>query len=110
MEASDTAAEMPADPTHAIDYYKRDDYEPHFDRMGTHRRVLGHVTDLDHVGRGPRNTAARLQQELEEDPYTNINEGDDVQEYLDDLEAAGLLSKEDDRYVVTEAGHIELGN
>ena len=84
-------------------------YEPKFDPLGTHRRVLGHVTDEDHVGRGPRNTAERLTQELAEDPYTNFEEDDDVQEYLDDLEAEGLVSKtKAGVYTVTDAGREEL--
>jgi hypothetical protein len=46
--------------------------------------VLGHITDEDHVGRGPRNTGDRLHQELAENPYTEFGENDDVQGYLDD--------------------------
>jgi hypothetical protein len=91
-------------------------YEPHFDRMGTHRRVLGHITDEDHVGRGPRNNPERLGLELGEDPFTAI-EGDPlevqpvVQKYLDELVVAGLVEpREDGTYVVTEAGQIELAN
>jgi hypothetical protein len=84
-------------------------YDPKFDRLGTHRRVLGHINDLDHVGRGPRNTPARLDQELAEDPNTNFNEGDSSQEYLDDLEADGLVQKRDDgTYALTDAGTYEL--
>jgi ribosomal protein S19E (S16A) len=85
------------------------EYEPHFDRLGIHRRVLGHITDEDHVGRGPRNTADRLTEELGEDPFTPFDGSeDDVQEYLDDLEASGLVSKDADVYTVTEAGQYEL--
>ena len=73
-------------------------YEPHFDRLGVHRRVLGHITEEDHVGRGPRNTAERLTEELSEDPYTPFDgDEDDVQEYLDDLEASGLGEEEEGR-------------
>lgn len=94
------------DPSQAPD---AEEYEPKFDKLGTHRRVLGHITDLDHVGRGPRNTADRLTQELAEDPYTKFEEGDNVQEYLDDLEASGLVQKnEDGTYGVTDAGTYEL--
>jgi hypothetical protein len=86
-------------------------YEPKFDRLGTHRRVLGHITDLDHVGRGPRNTPDRLDTELAEDPNTNFNEGDNSQEYLDDLEANGLVQKRDDgTYALTDAGTYELSH
>jgi hypothetical protein len=93
------------DPSQAPDV----EYEPKFDRLGTHRRVLGHITDLDHVGRGPRNTPDRLNQELAEDPHTNFNQGDDVMEYLDDLEAQGLVSKSGEgTYAVTDAGTYEL--
>lgn len=90
-----------------------EDYEPHFERTGTTRRVLGHITDEDHVGRGPRNTTARLAQELAEDPYTAISDGQDdqVQAHLDDLEGAGLVEVRDDgTYEVTEAGRVELAN
>ena len=85
-------------------------YEPNFDRLGMHRRVLGHVTDLDHVGRGPRNTAERLNQELAEDPFSEFHHGDDSQEYLDDLEAHGLVTQTDGVYELTEAGQHELSN
>jgi hypothetical protein len=86
-----------------------EEYEPKFDRLSTTRRVLGHVTDEDHVGMGPRNTPERLAYELAGDPYTNFDQGDDVQEHLDDLEAAGLVQKrEDGTYAVTEAGTYEL--
>lgn len=88
-------------------------YEPHFDPTGTTRRVLGHVTDEDHVGRGARNTVERLTVELAEDPYTAIefNERDVVQNHLDELEKAGLVARrQDDTYEVTEAGMVELRN
>lgn len=110
--------------------YVREDYEPHFDRSGTTRRVLGHITDEDHVGRGPRNTTERLAVELAEDPNTRIfpastagdatdeHEGIEaydpatvVQEHLDELLAAGLIAARDDgAYEVTEAGRVELVN
>jgi hypothetical protein len=98
-------------------------YEPKFDRLGLTRRVLGHITDEDHVGRGPRNTAARLDQELDEDrntPYRkNVPDPENpeavvplkVQEHLDKLVEAGLVEKrDDDTYAVTEAGITELVN
>lgn len=95
--------------------YVREDYEPHFDRSGTARRVLGHITDEDHVGRGPRNTLDRLHQELAEDPHTRI-EGDAagaqrVDELLGELIAAGLVQPRDDGTLeVTEDGRVELVN
>lgn len=88
-------------------------YEPNFDPLGTTRRVLGHITDEDHVGRGPRNTVERLTQELAEDPFTAVefNEVGAVQSHLDALEQAGLVAKRDDgSYEVTEAGQTELTN
>ena len=88
-------------------------YESHFDPAGTTRRVLGHITDEDHVGRGGRNTTARLAQELAEDPFTAIGGGQDdqVQKHLDDLVEAGLVEERDDgTYGVTDAGRVELAN
>jgi hypothetical protein len=72
--------------------------------------VLGHITDADHVGRGPRNTLERLVQELAEDPYTDYhgNEGEMLM-YLDALEAADLIEqREDATYALTVAGLYEL--
>ena len=86
-------------------------YEPKFPRESMQRRALGHVTDEDHLGRGPRNTAARLQQELVEDVNSPFEDDDDVQELLDDLEASGLVQQDDDGvYRVTDAGQVELAN
>jgi hypothetical protein len=90
-------------------------YEPNFNPLGVHRRVLGHVTDEDHVGRGPRNTVERLAQELVEDPNTSIQGTLDVHQkvaaYLHDLQAVGLvLQRDDDTWVVTDAGYAELSN
>jgi hypothetical protein len=99
-------------------------YDPHFARDSVQRRVLAYITDDDHVGRGPRNTADRLAQELDEDPNTPFVlegfddpatgepvEGDDVQGYLDELVEAGLVEARDDgTYGVTEPGRIELVN
>lgn len=88
------------------------DYEPKFDPLSVERRVLGHVTDDDHVGRGPRNTPERLALELQEDPFSRFAGNlDQMQGYLQSLESAGLVHKRDDgTYEVTEAGHIELAN
>lgn len=86
------------------------EYEPIFDRDGTTRRVLGHVTDEEHLGRGPRNTHARLVQELAEDPHT-IYMGDEqeMHEYIVDLLDAGLLEQRGDGTLhVTDAGRYEL--
>lgn len=88
-----------------------DDYEPRFDRVGTTRRVLGHVTDEDHAGRGPRNTLDRLVVELAEDPHTDIGPDapDDVRHHLDLLVDAGLLvQRPDNTYEVTDDGMYEL--
>ena len=90
-----------------------ENFEPKLDRLGTERRVLGQITDDDHVGRGPRNTVERLAIELAEDPFTAIefNEADVVQGHLDTLEDAGLIEKRDDgSYGLTEAGFVELAN
>jgi hypothetical protein len=89
-----------------------EDYKPKFDRLSTERRVLGHITDEGHVGRGPRNTAERLAVELHEDPYTEYG-GDqqEMQDYLDSLEQAGLiLGRGDGTYEVTDDGRTELTN
>jgi hypothetical protein len=98
------------------------DYEPNFDRGGTTRRVLGHVTDEDHANRGPRNTEERLARELTEDPYTpRIHEAADgdedytpleeVQGHVRKLVDAGLLERrEDGTLAVTREGHVELVN
>jgi hypothetical protein len=85
------------------------DYEPHFDLLGTHRRVLGFITDEEHQGR-PRNTAEVLAEDLNDDPNTRFDIAtDDVQEFLDDLEAEGFVSKKKDgAYSVTDAGRVEL--
>lgn len=86
------------------------DYEPKFERVGTTRRVLGHITDDDHIGRGPRNTLDRLVQELAEDPHT-IYAGDvhQMRIYIRDLLDAGLVAeREDGTLHVTDAGRYEL--
>jgi hypothetical protein len=100
-----------SNPSATVNPLAVEDYEPQFDRLSVERRVLGHVTDLDHSGRGPRNTPQRLSQELAEDPNTAFDFGEDVQGYLDDLEAHGLLARrEDGSYEVTQAGQVELAN
>lgn len=100
------------DPSQAPDVVQEEEeYEPKFDRLSTTRRVLGHISDEDHVGMGPRNTPKRLAYELAGDPYTDFSEDDDVQEHLDELEEAGLVQKrEDDTYAVTEDGTYELNH
>ena len=77
--------------------------------------MLAYVTDEDHFGRGPRNTAERRRlQELDEDPFSAFSlHTHDVQDYLDELEEAGLVrAGEDGRpsTAVTEAGQVELSN
>jgi hypothetical protein len=102
-----------SNPTDIVNPLAQDDYEPEFERLSVERRVLGHITDQEHVGRGPRNTVERLAQELAEDPWTDIGFGqeDSVQEYLNDLETHGLIEKRaDGTYALTEAGEIELAN
>lgn len=92
-----------------------DGYEPRFDRLSTTRRVLAHVTDEDHVDRGPRNTVKRLAEELAEDPHTPKITGDsavdDVQTHVDRLVDAGLLERRDDETLaLTREGRVELVN
>jgi hypothetical protein len=89
-----------------------DDYELKFEREGTTRRVLGHVTDEDHIGRGPRNTHARLVQELAEDPHTiYTGDEDEMREYILALVKAGLLDQHDDGTLhVTDQGRNELAH
>lgn len=106
-------ASEPEEGTSWLAQYVVEDYEPVLDRLGTERRVLGQISDEDHVGRGPRNTVERLSLELAEDPYTAVeyDEQDEVQRLLDTLEEAGLIEKrEDDTYGLTEAGFVELAN
>ena len=88
-----------------------EDYEPHFDRTGTTRRVLGFITDEEHMGRA-RNTVAVLADDLADDPYTAVEhrEQDAVQNHLDALEEAGLVEQNDGVYSVTDAGRTELAN
>jgi hypothetical protein len=89
-----------------------ENFEPTLDRLSTERRVLGMITDEDHVGRGPRNTLDRLAVELAEDPNVAVesNEHDAVQGHLDTLEEAGLVQQTDGVYSLTEAGFVELAN
>jgi hypothetical protein len=102
----------PATPEGELHPDQVEDYEPNFDRASVQRRVLGHITDENHVGRGPRNTADRLSQELDEDPNSSfVADEDDMQAILDELEDAGLVAARDDgTYEVTEPGRIELAN
>lgn len=88
-----------------------EDYEPHFDRVGTHRRVLGFISDEEHLGR-PRNTLDVLAEDLADDPNTAIGheQQDVVAKHLEALEAAGLVSQKDGVYKVTKAGRVELAN
>lgn len=89
-------------------------YEPHFDRMGLTRRVLGFVTDEDHLGLGPRNTHDLIARDMAGDvnsPQVTWDDSSRVQPALDKLVEAGLLEqREDGSYAVTEAGRVELRN
>jgi hypothetical protein len=87
-------------------------YEPHFDPLGPQRRTLAFITDFDNLGRGPRNTAERVGEEMDEDPFSAFSlHTHNVQEYLDELEGAGLVKqKKDGTYSVTKAGQVELAN
>lgn len=92
-------------------------YEPHFDRLSTTRRVLGHVTDeVDVDALGPRNTLSALAYGLATDANTAISGDPDevaseVQEHLDALTEAGLLNvRKNGSYEVTAAGLTELRN
>jgi hypothetical protein len=98
-----------------LEKYKVEDwenFEPVLDRLSTERRVLGHISDEDHVGRGPRNTVDRLAQELAEDPNTAVeyDEQGAVQGYLDTLEEEGLVEQTNGVYSLTELGFTELAN
>src|SRR5215472_6506246 len=89
---TDYAADNPYGPpvTEPHELYV-EDYEPHFDRLSTERRVLGHITDDEHV-RGPRNTIDQLDVELTEDPHTRYD-GDKgkLADMLEMLVDAGLV-------------------
>ena len=98
-----------------LEQYRLDDpdFKPVLDRLSTERRVLGHISDEDHMGRGPRNTAERLALELAEDPHTAVEFDEEavVQGHLDTLVDAGLIElRDDDTYALTEAGFTELAN
>jgi hypothetical protein len=90
----------------------KEDYEPHFNRLGIHRRVLGHITDSEHVGRGPRNTLDRLVVEVAEDPFSNYDGNrNEMAHFLDELTKAGLIGQRaDETYMITAAGRVELAN
>lgn len=89
-----------------------EDYEPHFERNGTTRRVLVFMTDEEHMGR-PRNTAEVIAEDMADDPNSAVesNETAAIQKHLDQLAAAGLAEeREDGTWAVTEAGEVELAN
>jgi hypothetical protein len=93
--------------------YQVEGYEPVLDRLSVERRVLGHITDEHHAGRGPRNTFARLDQELGEDPHTDYEEGnvDRLDAMLAELIDEGLVEERDNgTYGLTDAGFTELAN
>jgi hypothetical protein len=86
-------------------------FEPVLDRLSIQRRVLGFITDEDHLSRGPRNTVERLALELEEDEFTNYaGNFEQMQGYLDELEEAGLVQQADGVYTLTDLGFTELAN
>lgn len=89
-----------------------EDYEPHFERNGTTRRVLVFITDEEHMGRA-RNTVEVIAEDMADDPNSAVesNETASVQKHLDLLEAAGLAEqREDGTWAVTDAGEVELTN
>lgn len=89
-----------------------EDYEPHFERNGTTRRVLAFITDEKHVGRS-RNTVEVIAEDMADDPNSAVesNETATIQKHLDQLAAAGLAEeREDGTWAVTEAGEVELMN
>ncbi len=111
MAETDTSEQWPAGEFSEGHPDAVEDYEPHFDRMGTTRRVLAFITDEEHLGT-VRNTPEALAQELNDDPYTNYDgDPEELQEYLDKLVEAGLVNARDDgTYEVTQAGRVELAN
>lgn len=109
------------------------DYDPRVPRESIERRVLGHISDEQHVGRGPRNTIPRLALELAEDPATMgvgqvvdvgvqgeppkwrwvSHEGDidRIDAMVRTLVKVGLVERRGDgTLAVTEAGRVELAN
>lgn len=101
--------------TEKKDPYRDDDYEPKFDRLSTARRVLGFVTDEEHLDHGQRNTVENVARELADDPNTPKIRADGdldaVQGHVDSLVSVGLLDvREDGTLAVTLAGHVELRN
>ena len=84
----------------------QEDFQPAFDRLSVERRVLGSVNDEDHAGLGPRNTVNTIGEFLDDDPYTDLT--DSVQSYLDELEAAGLVTNDHGTYALTAEGIYEL--
>ena len=88
---------------HPMFPWLRDEYDPHFDRQSFQRLVLAHITDENHLGRGPRNTTEMIATDLGEDPG-------DVFDALGELADAGLVTHKDGVYTVTNAGTVELVN
>lgn len=107
-------------------------YEAKFDRVGTHRRVMAHVSDEVDITKSDQN-AARFLVPLEALGARNTVEAiafatardentpgipqdykaavDQVENYLNDLEGAGLIEKRaDGTYVLTADGRIEGSN
>lgn len=86
-------------------------FAPLFPRLGTHRRVLGHVTpEVDRTAYGPRNTLPALTYALVRDDETDISYPEQIPQYLADLVQAGLLTEADGTYTVTDRGWQELTN
>jgi hypothetical protein len=104
--------------------YARDDYEPVFDRDGTTRRVLGHITDQEDAfatmgaGTAPRNTVSALTIALMRDENTPGVSADDMAEAAQRVEAdvaelieAGFVVERDDGTLeLTDDGLVELSN
>lgn len=116
-----TAVEQPEPEYTGTDLHpdQVEDYQPRFDRLGTARRVLGHVTDeVDVDALGPRNTLAAISHGLLTDANTreisNMSPelaAAETQGHLDKLVEAGLLVRRgDESYELTDDGLIELRN
>jgi hypothetical protein len=93
---------------------KVEDYEPHFDRSGNVRRVLGSITDeVDaHAGGVPRNTRDAVGRYLvNDDVVPGITDQEQVDDAFDSLIDHGLVEQNDDgSYSLTTEGWIELSN
>src|SRR5215831_20963755 len=116
LSGEDWAAEVEENPWPSGEFSEGhdlavEDYDPNFDRLSTERRVLGFISDEDHLGR-PRNTVEVLAEDMRDDPNSDhAGDVEEMQEYLDSLEGVGLVAKRDDEtYEVTEAGRVELAN